>query len=720
MANSNKRILLMRASAAALTVLSLAAVAPSVAAQEAPAPDALEEVVVTAQRRSENLQNVPIAVTALTEGALADAGISKTDDLVTVTPGLIYYRTSGAASPFIRGIGGISTSAGNEGSVATYVDGVYIRDMFTVTQTFNNVERVEVLKGPQGTLFGRNATGGAIQTITKTPSHDREAIVGLSYGSYSILKGDFYGTTGLTENLAADLSIAFREQGDGTGTERVRGIDIGFEEYQNLRTKVLWTPGEDTDVVLTGQWVESKEWYGQACQPGSICISPYSPNFADVSLNFSVPARAHSLLGALHATHNFGPVSLVSISSYQRTKSDYPVDSDFSGVTFQHIGRIQTTETYSQEFQLQSTYESPFQWVLGAFYWRDKSASAPATLQTATAFTIVNSNVGTESYAAFAQGYYNFTDATQLTIGARWTHEERDLYGATNRVTLRQIVPFALENTFEEPSYRAALSHEFNDDVMAYVSYNRSFKSGAYNSFVATGVPDPATRPEILEAYAVGVKSDLLDRRVRVNAEVFLNKIRDLQLRRQESGFTRVINAAAAEIKGLDLQVTALVSHNLTVDLGLSVLDTEYTDFPNCPASVPSQAANGGRGGNVEVIRNCTGKEILNSPDFTVNAGLRHTLPLANGSRIESNLTYYYNDGYFGDAFNTFRQSSYNLLNLTLNWVSPDDRFEVGFYGKNLTEARFAPTLNQSSFGNNILVGAIPRELGVQLKARFN
>jgi len=707
--------------------VTLAAMLASVVSGAAMAQDAkpveeavaLDEIVVTAQRRDENLQNVPIAMTAVTAETLAATGITKTDELVAVTPGLVYYRTSGTASPFIRGIGGISTSAGNEGSVATYVDGVYIRDMFTVTQTFNNIERVEVLKGPQGTLFGRNATGGAIHTITKKPSHDRSAILSGSYGSFEIFKGDFYGTTGLDDTLAIDLALAFREQGEGTGIERTSGRDIGFEEYQNVRSRLMFTPGDFTEILLTGQYVKSREWYGQACQPGASCISPYSPNFADVSLNFSYPAEIESVLGALHASHRFGPVSLTSITSYQKATSDYPVDSDFSPITFQHIGRIQWTKTFSQELQLQSMYDSKLQWIVGAFYWRDKSASEPATLQTATAFTTLNSYVNTTSYAGFAQGYYDFTDRTQLAVGVRYTRDERELNGVTKRVTLGQTIPFARENTFKQPSYRVALSHKFGDDIMTYVSYNRSFKSGAYNSFVATGVPDPATRPEILESYAAGVKSDLFDKRLRLNGELFFNEITDLQLRRQEAGFTRVINAAAARIAGLEVQATALLGRHLTVDAGLSLMDSKYTDFPNCPVSIPTPSANGGRGGNVEVIRNCTGKETLNSPDITANLGINYKYPLASGARLDTNINYYYNGGYFGDPFNTFKQSNYNLVNLTVNWISPDQSYEIGIYGKNLTEAEFAPTLNQSAFGNNILVGFVPREIGVQAKVHF-
>ncbi len=677
----------------------------------------LEEVVVTAQRREESMQMVPIAINAFSGTALSAAGINSAESLQLVTPGLTYYRASSSASPFIRGMGGITTAVGSEASVATYVDGIYLRDMTSVNQPFNNVERVEVLKGPQGTLFGRNSTGGLIQTVTKTPGQESEAILSLKAGKFDIIEGDFYGSTAISDKVAADIAIAARTQGEGAGRNRTLGIDSGYEEYTSIRTKWVINATDATDVTLTYSWSETETDFGfnKACDPRYYCLAPVSPNFADTYADHRPYKDADSWLAAMHIDHRFDKVNFRSITSYQESDAELSNDVDGSAQLGTNFDLYQHSETFSQEFQFSSSYESDLQWIAGLFYWDDKAWLDPnSRVATGSGFVAnFESAVETQSIAAYGQVYYNATDKTQITLGTRYTYDDKELTATT--ITGNHYIPA----DFEEWTFRVAVDHHFNEDIMGYISYNRGFRAGGFNGTVTVN-PDPPLAPELVDAYAIGMKGDFLDGRLRVNSEMYFNKIKDTHYRAYLPGSTALayLNAAAGEVFGLEITGTTAITDNLTLQIGYSYMDSEYTSFPGCPtfANVPNRG--NGTPGNIITRGDCEGNEMVNTPENTVNLVLDYSIPLAAG-RIDTSLIYYYNSGYWVGADETYDQPSYDFINASTNWVSDNEKYTIGLYGINLTNEKFGNGRDQTEFGNNVPVGNFPREYGISFKIRF-
>jgi iron complex outermembrane recepter protein len=220
-------------------------------------PSQLNEIVVTSQRRSENLQTIPLSVTAATATELLNEGVTDTAALSQAMPGLSYTLGGNAATPFIRGVGTTVNSVGNEASVATYVDGVYISSINAQLFEFNDIDRIEVLKGPQGTLFGRNATGGMIQVITEDPSFTPSADIHVGYGNYDTTSGSFYGTTGLGENVAIDFAVYGKNQADGWGTDLVTGQPTFTRHDFGARSKLLWIPADGTRILIAADYNRS-------------------------------------------------------------------------------------------------------------------------------------------------------------------------------------------------------------------------------------------------------------------------------------------------------------------------------------------------------------------------------------------------------------------------------------------------------------------------------
>src|SRR5688572_17509485 len=258
----------------------------------------LEEVTVTAQRREQTLQSVPIAISALTADSLEKSGINDMADLAVVTPGLVMTNSRGSATPYLRGVGTQAGDPGGTSSVATYVDGVYYSAPMSGLFSFNNIERIEVIKGPQGTLFGQSATGGLIHVITRDPEHEARGQMKLAYGNYDTTNLSLYQTLGVSENLATDLSAVANYQGQGFGENLNTGDDVNYRREFAVRNKWLWTPGAATRVVVSLDYSANENDTGQvrAIMPGTLGVgaTPARGSGHDVQNNLSNDVDASS------------------------------------------------------------------------------------------------------------------------------------------------------------------------------------------------------------------------------------------------------------------------------------------------------------------------------------------------------------------------------------------------------------------------------------------
>jgi iron complex outermembrane recepter protein len=683
----------------------------------------LEEIIVTAQRRAENIQEVPIAISAFDEEFLSNSGVTNTEELNFVTPGLNFTRQIAAAVIFMRGVGTDRTSAGIDPSVSTYVDGVYSAQAGSNIIALNNVERIEVLKGPQGTLFGRNASGGLIHIITKDPSHESSGQLQLSYGNYNTAGVNFYGTTGLSDNVAADLAISFQNQGEGYGTNLATGNDVNETETLTIRNKWKIDISDATQVTFAAEYTDTESSAGvsQRLAPGNLGIdgllglppTVHVGDFQDINASIDPVAEIDVWGVSAKVEHSFDDIDLVSITAYR----DSSVVQTFASDSTPFPGLIDAVldannEMFTQEIRLSGGGDN-FRWIVGGFYLNEDSfMDDQSQIRGLFINTDLDSNIATTSWALFAQADFDITDKTTFTAGIRYTEDERELTGTTTDVT-GGLPPLSYQDdtTFDELTWRLSLQHQFTKDFMGYISYNRGFKSGIYNILVTSpaGSPDPVLDPEIIDAFEIGIKSELFDNRVRLNAAAFLYDFQDLQVTIPQTAGTgqATFNAPSAEIKGAEIEVNAALTDAFSVHAGVSYLDTEVEEYPQGPLLVPT-----GIGANVQVFADLTGNHLQRAPELTFSIGGEYVV-ITDSGEVIAGFNYYYNDGFFWDIGNTGLEDDYSVTNVHLTWFSTDEKYSVRLYGNNVFDEEYAAMGNWSTTGN-FLSAAPPRTYGLK------
>ncbi|MBL8268064.1 TonB-dependent receptor [Steroidobacter sp.] len=690
----------------------------------------LEEVVVTAQRRSENLQSVPIAVTALTADMLEKQGIGRSLDITNVTPGLVITPAVTAPQIYIRGVGTLNAAPGEESSNAVYVDGVYLAALPSAIFSFNNIERIEVLKGPQGTLFGRNATGGLIQVVTRDPSFDNTYKVDLSYGNYQTTAASAYISGGLSDNVALDLAGSFSDQGEGFGVNRFNGREVGKTRDKSVRSKLLWNVSEDTVIRFAADYSEAATSAGPARSviPGSVALGGQQFLGDPQDLNFNLHPWAETSGGgaSLRIEHDWSWAKLLSISAYREGTFDVDSDQDSTALAIVNAQVRTDFSQLTQELQLQSNQDGRLQWIAGLFYLASETNQTPFGLSGASqaavgGFTNRFASQDTDSYAVFAQSNYSFTDSTRLTTGVRFSKDERGITGRDETgIGTRNVVD--RETSFDSTTWRLALDQKLSDDVMVYGSYSRGFKSGIYNLLAPTA---PPVRPEQLDAFEVGLKSELFDRTVRANLSSFYYQYSDIQLSQQVPGGVFLLNAAEATMYGLDAELLAEPFDGLTLRGGLNLLHAEYDSFPGAPYTLPSPAtcatnppsllAGPRTGGNTTCATNAAGNDMVRAPKWTLNFSADYRWLTSIGA-FSASANYYYNDGYFPDPDNRIHVPSYSLVNAEVGWWSESERFGVRLWARNLLDKEYYSNIVTST-GDNGTAG-LPRMYGITLSVK--
>lgn len=677
--------------------------------------EGLIEIVVVAQRRAEPLQDVPISITAVTAEDMQVAGVSSTISLQNAVPGLSMSVQQTSISPFIRGIGNRNTSPGDESAAALYVDGVYTSSLAASVFSLANVERIEVLKGPQGTLFGRNAAAGVIQIITREPSQTPAAEMSVTYGNYDTVVGQFYGTTGITENLSADVSVYGMNQADGWGTNVHTGNDAFKGEEKAVRSKWQLDLG-DTQITLSGDYDRNEpiqQPYFRPQEGGLMLDGTGYLGFYNVNSTVDVRGVTEQWGSNLQIRHDFAAARLVSITSYRDVAVDVLFDQDGTPTRYTTAVFNQYARTATQEIQILSADDSALQWIAGAFYFHDKSAYDPLNIAgIALGSTIIDryARQTTSSYSGFGQATIEIIDATKLTAGVRYTSDKREIQGLDLiNGAPSPAGPVDQSATFDKITWRLSLDHRFGEDVLGFAQYSRGFKSGVFSAAAPTTA---AVRPEVVDAYEVGLKSDLLNRRLRFNASVFYNEFRDVQLQVPVVGASVLLNAAKGDVRGAEVEIQALPIPSLQLGASLSYLDGTYTRFPTAPAFIPLPA-----GGATPTAIDAAGMDTIYTPPVTATLSAQYKIPAAVGD-FDINGSVYYNDGFYFDPENRLRQSSYTLLNAALGWTSPDERWGLQLFGRNLGDSHYYSQVVPQRFGDTSTPDA-PRTYGITLRANF-
>ena len=720
----------------------------------------LEEIVVTANKRSENIQDVPIAITAVTGQRLTDIGITSTQDLAQVVPGLTVESTLGGVKARLRGIGTAASGVGVENSVATYVDGVYILSLGGALVQLSNIDQVEVLKGPQGTLFGRNATGGVINIRTRDPRQEPGGDFTVRYGNYDTFAGQAYLTAGIAETLAVDIAAYVSAQGDGWGKNLANGKDVNRMDEYAVRSKWLFEPGDHDQFRLIVDYSEVKGNRFNAFRPVEGTSNNYGPGatiaalrpdlaatvasgalapFAEVGDPFvfdggfydinvlTQPRYLFRTGGAsLQWDHQFDGLKLTSITAYRKAYTN--LANQFSPVpALRSLGAIrQKDRQFSQELQLGSVEGSPIQWVAGLYYLNGRGFTPEVQIRGTTIAPLESivstTTLTTRSGAAFGQVTAPLWQGGHLTAGLRYTVERRAITGES---TLTFLPPLEFLNSvtpavdahkvFKKLTWRIALDQELAPDILGYVSYNRGFKSGLYNGIPAS--PDPI-EPEVLDAFEVGVKSELFDRKVRLNIATFYYNYKNIQVTLFTPVSSILDNGARARAYGVDVDFAARIGSHLSVFGGATLMDSEFRSYPLAAFLTPQPVSAGG--GVSATFGSAKGRKLPFSPDVTFNLGGSYTAPLAEGE-INVNLNYSYSGEWFSGPDNIVRQPSYGLLDASATYTLPGGKVSLGLWARNITDEDYYVSLAaQSNPGGGVtgVVGA-PRTYGVKAGYRF-
>ena len=687
----------------------------------------LQEIVVIAERRKANLQDVPVTVTALSAGSLESAGVTGTTDLANVVSGLTMPQSQGTPMPHLRGVGNTAIGTGTENSVALYVDGVYHGSASFSALSFNNIAQIEVAKGPQGTLFGRNATGGLMQVVTLDPLPGFSGSAQVGYGNYNTSTEELYvgGGSGI---LAGDLAFQSSQQLTGWGTNLYNDEQVNKQALDlSARSKWVFNPRDGTAFKLIFDYAENNSTIGALRNYGNAPNIYYPQGFANLptfDVDNDLQPHRDKKGGGVSAQLNqeMGFASLVNTLAWRQDAISNDIDIDTGPQPIVAV-RTQSADTQlTEELQLLSPSGSSWRWVTGLYYYYATNGNVPGNtyfggpaVNPKTHITSVSndSTERTNSVAAYGQATREVLPNTDLTVGLRYTYEARSVASTQN--SFRSLVPLAPTSINESgttnvPTWRVGLEHRFSDNVMGYISDSRGFKSGGYN--LSNG--DAPYSPEKLAAYEIGLKTQTLSHRLSLNSSLFYYDYKNIQVSRFVNGQAQIYNGAAATLYGLDFDLTAAVTTGLTVRAGVELIRDYFTSFPGadffltCPSGPTGVCS-----------LSATGKQLPETPTATgtINVDYRQTLQHAAGA-LDFNLNAVITSRYYFAPDNELNQPGYGLLNGSILWTSANDSFSVRLWGKNLTNEIYTLSVNQAP-GTTAASYAAPRTYGITVGKRF-
>lgn len=734
-------------------------------AQATPSSATVEEIVVTAQRKSENLQQVPITVQAITAAAIQNLGIKSSTDLSQFTPNVAIATPAGEGNQpiiTIRGIGLNDYNSNNSGPNGVYIDEVYLSAPGSQTFQVFDLEQIEVLKGPQGTLYGRNTSGGAINFISTKPSDVFTADAHLSYSSFNTF--NFEGAVGgpITSNLSGRIAVTTK-QSDGYMHNSLTGQDENGANSYAARAQLLYKASDALKVLLTlhGGYVDNRPTEyrhvgsinpatGAYCSVSATlsgqCIDALGygtpSGFYDGAWNRQQHLRIRDWGASARVDYTPGPITFTSLTALTHNDRFHPEDSDASPNRLIEINYGVQSNTITQEFRASQT-TSRFDWVAGAyllheilrqdqpsFVFLDIDKIYGAHAGDGTAFVSPNRNrQGTDSYAVYGQGDYNLTDRLKLTVGGRYSSEKKTFAytagyafqagGIDHFAPVINVPSFGGRLRDDAFNYRLALNYAATDDLRVYASVASGFKSGGFNGgFLSADPSEIAVQltpvsPEHVTAFEVGVKADLLDRRLRVNASVFYNDYRDMQVFTlipspiQNIPLNVLDNAPKAHTQGLDLSIIGKPVGWITITQSLGLLDTRLDRYtvtrdPRTP--------------------DYSGNKLPLAPEVSASTIVEVKREMFGGT-TDLQLSANYKSKQFFDTSNNplTTQKPYWIANARLGYSPDQAAWEAAVFVRNLNDQKYLVDAFDLStpFGVVEQIVGVPRSVGVELNYKF-
>lgn len=737
------RFLTSAATCATIGFVALAA-APVFAQDQAAQVDS-NTIIVTAQRRAEAQVDVPITITTLGSETLETASVQQLADIGRVTPGLRFDFAGGFYQPTIRGIGTAVTTSGGGGNVGIYIDGFYSPNPLAADFDLISVDSIQVLKGPQGTLFGRNTTGGAILVSTREPSTVGNAFdAKASYGRFGEAKVQGLANVAVSDRVAISVEGQYRH---GNGWQRdISNDDKRVGEYDNwsVRLSLKADLSDNVEALLRYK-------HGKVDDPSSLLASTWDSSDFGLGAPFGgIPGtytteknkiasgtepeyfRSNSdiVQGTIKA--DLGFADLTSYSQYRSEDVDASQDLDYSGVDIFQLGLPNLNETWSQELLLTSKAGPRLQWTAGLFYFQNTDTYL-TYIDTATTRTrLGGSSTTVKSYAGFLDATYELTPQLFLTAGARYSKDKIvDAYW--NRAFTAEEVPVdPISNSKLTP--RVVLRYKPTDEMSVYGSFTKGYKAAILDvGGSCQSKPDPnnpgqficnSVKPEDINAYEVGFKYQ--GQGLSFETAAFYYDYKNLQVSIFRTGTAEIINAATSEIYGLEGQLRYQVTPAFNLTAGASYVHARYKEFNDAPIYTQCSdlgaeaAASCAANGVTFLVIPTTLNDVTmqRTPEFTGFVGAQYKMDLGGGELALSGNGFYSSSFYFGPSGIQFKQGDYATLALRAQWTAPDDRYFIAAFGNNVTDSRYRTQAQYSSFG----IGANwnqPATYGVEVGVSF-
>ena len=708
------------------TVLMALLASPSLSAQQQDDTEtdtlSLDEIVITAERRAESIQTVPVAVSAFDENTMQRRQMLDTKSVIFNVPNLTGNSNVGqqtATTFFIRGVGTTESLATVDTTVAVYIDDVYVARQGVNNFNLFDVERIEVLRGPQGTLYGRNATGGAVKVVTKEPSAEPELNVDAAYGNYDRYRLRVSGNAPLVEDKVFFRGAFLTEQGDGFTENVVLDRDVNDLNYFGARGALKFILSDRVEATIAADWSRDEQNGMYGVDIGNI-TRPSSGDLFVSNSGEDIENVAETYGGSLHISWDINDNwNLESISGYRTTTQLYNLDISDQPVPIFRLSSDAESEQFTQELKVQGTIGDRLDLVAGLFYFTEESDVflqddfAPGGLTEPRTPILVSDrfyNVRTDSYAAFAQIDYDITDRLTLILGGRYTRDEKAI--ETNQIingnqgfnddALRAL-GVDLEPNFGEFTPKFGLDFQVTDDWLTYASYTRGFRSGGWQARVNNAAQFLNFPAEIVDSYEIGSKASLFDGRVLWNAAAFFAEYTDLFNSVPGADNTFLVATADAEIYGFESELTFRANEWLDLFANFGVLETSYKELE--PA-VDAQL----------------GDELQRSPSFQGKAGFSVDYPMANGDSFLVNGDVFYTSEFFTNPQNgPFSQTGdFALVNASVGYRFDDGRYTISANCRNcLDEEYFDSILSFPGAGFVTVYPGNPRFYEIAVSLRF-
>jgi iron complex outermembrane receptor protein len=718
----------------------------------------IEEIIVTAQKREQSLQEVGISVAVFTSEDIREQRILVPVDLANTVPNFSVKEINPGLMPVftIRGVGLNDFSANNNPTVGVYVDEAFLTSTTQLAHQLYDLERIEVLKGPQGTLYGRNTTAGAINFITAKPSQKNEFFASMGYGDYETLDAEFMINRPLSDTVAVRLAGQTSQQGEGYWKSRtLDGESIGERDILSGRAQLLWLAGEDTAIDFKLEAARSDSELGQNEHFGTFALGAFppvpcapvlagrvDPTQCGDGFGYSDPdgdpftgdwnndsESTYDQLGALVTIDTrLGKFDVRSISAYQSYERTFLSDVDSSPFIQAEFEVNDDVEQFTQEVHASAALNDTIDYMLGVFYSYDEVRTrTPGNLsQLFLTQTLISADQTTNSAAAFANGSWAMSDDWVLNLGARFTWEDKEFKGGNTDLNpfatscllsltcspgpTGPVVLSSQDDSIDDTnfSWKVGLDYLGWNENLVYASIARGYKSGGYfgSGFTTSDAQLEPFDPEELTAYELGAKTRLLDGTLQLNASAFYYDYADVQTFTALTGAAVVTlvlsNVDEAEIAGLEMDAWWRPLDGLDIKAAVGILDTELGSFVTDFGPVPR------------------GNELPDAPELTFSTTVRYEFPISGNLRLSAEVQASYADQMFKEAVNRelLKADDYWLVNARIALLSADDAWELALWGKNLGDEEVLTHAFDNGIGNGGRIYQAPRTWGLTLSYR--